>query len=56
LFNANSATFQLYLGENDLIFNEIMRSNKYQFHCPMFDVKCEMEITYHILYDKKELC
>jgi len=24
LFNANSATFQLYLGENKLIFNEMI--------------------------------
>ena len=29
LFNANSAIFQLYCGENKLIFNEMMRSTLY---------------------------
>jgi hypothetical protein len=28
-FNANSAIFQLYHGENKLIFNETMRSTLY---------------------------
>jgi len=29
LFNANSAIFQLYQGENKLIFNEMMMSALY---------------------------
>ena len=29
LFNANSAIFQLYHGENKLIFNEMMRITLY---------------------------
>ena len=35
LFNANSANFQLYYGENKLIFNEmIMRSALFQIETP----------------------
>jgi hypothetical protein len=34
LFNANSAIFQLYHGENKVIFNEIMRSALYFTNMP----------------------
>jgi hypothetical protein len=55
LFNANSAIFQLYHGENKLIFNEMMKRSIYttvciRYNCQHFVVwiKCNWMATFSV--------